>query len=336
MNNGLRTALSYDRVVIAVLCLCAIALYIMALSARPAAAFSPFPFAQITSTGGEDGDDPALGDRSAKPVSMLLVNSADRLADVFDRLGYRLEGVRRHGQVPRLFLASLPKDFPAIKMPGHRKIVFIKSALPLILRANELIQGERKRIALLRGLFDRGTEIDPDDDAWLRTIAARYGLDRVDFEELSSRVDVIPPSLAIAQGAEESGWGTSRFVHEGNALFGQRIFKGKNGIVPKRRETGQRHKVRVFDQLLDGVRAYAHNLNTHYAYEDFRRAREKARLALAPLDGNALVGTLAQYSERRQDYVLSIRAIIRVNKLGVFDRARLGGASAAAADGPNA
>ena len=260
------------------------------------------------------------------PGALVQVKSTELLSDVFDRAGYRLDGVRRHGEVPRLFLVSLPGDLRKIRAPSHRKIMFIKTALPLILLANERIERDRMRIQILRTLIGAGVEIAADDAAWLTAIAERHELARIDFDELLRRVDIIPPSLALAQGAEETGWGTSRFAHEGNALFGQRIFGGKGGLVPHRRDKGKTFKVRAFEDLIEGVKAYAHNLNTFAAYEEFRRAREALREAGLPLIGTELANTLENYSERREAYIDTIRLIIRANSLGMFDKARLGDA----------
>ncbi len=260
------------------------------------------------------------------PDALVHVKSTELLSDVFDRAGYRLDGVRRHGEVPRLFLVSLPGDLRKIRAPSHRKIMFIKTALPLILLANERIERDRMRIQILRTLIGAGVEIAADDAAWLTAITERHEVARIDFDKLLRRVDIIPPSLALAQGAEETGWGTSRFAHEGNALFGQRIFGGKGGLVPHRRDKGKTFKVRAFDDLIEGVKAYAHNLNTFAAYEEFRRAREALREAGLPLIGTELAKTLENYSERREAYIDTIRLIIRANALGMFDKARLGDA----------
>lgn len=260
------------------------------------------------------------------PVAPLQVKSTELLSDAFDRAGYRLDGVRRHGEVPRLFLVSLPGDLREIRTPSDRKIMFIKTALPLILLVNEQIERDRMKIQILRTLIGAGVEIAADDGAWLTAIAERHELARIDFDELLRRVDIIPPSLALAQGAEETGWGTSRFAHEGNALFGQRIFGGKGGLVPYQREKGETFKVRAFEDLIEGVKAYVHNLNTFTAYGEFRRTREALREAGQPLVGTVLASTLENYSERRQAYIDAIRLIIRANSLGMFDKARLGNA----------
>ena len=183
---------------------------------------------------------------------------------------------------------------------------------------------ERARVVSLRARLDRGEKIGPEETAWLDQTRERYGLEKLDFAEMLLRIDVIPPSLALAQGAEESGWGTSRFAREGNALFGQRTFKDTHGIVPQKRDEGEKHRVRAFGHLIDGVKAYADNLNTHPAYKLLRGARAKMRAASSVIDGAMLASTLIKYSERREKYVEAIQLIIRANGFHMFDKARLG------------
>lgn len=258
-----------------------------------------------------------------KPVLVQYVAPSVKLRDVFDGINYRLDGVRRHGEVPRLFFVSLPADLQRIRQPGERKAMFIKTALPLILHANEIIRFERARITALRDKAAEGMELDEAETAWLERVADEYGLEKPSFARLLRRVDVIPPSLALAQAAEESGWGTSRFAHEGNAIFGQRTWRRHSGIVPEQRGEGETFKVRVFEQLIDGVRSYTRNLNGHFAYDEFRRAREAQRNRGARPDGYALAAALSKYSERGDNYIETIRTIIRVNGLRAFDGARL-------------
>ena len=145
---------------------------------------------------------------------------------------------------------------------------------------------------------------------------------------LMRRVDTVPASLALAQAAEESGWGTSRFAQEGNALFGQWTTAEGEGLVPRRREAEASHKVRVFDELHDAVAAYLHNLNTHRAYRQFRLTRAEQRAESGRLDSVALVEDLKSYSERGEDYVASIKTIIRVNRLRQLDQAAFDSPSA--------
>jgi Bax protein len=263
--------------------------------------------------------------RLLKPVQVFTVASTDKLADMFHRIGYHLDRVREHGRVPRVFLASIPEDLTRIRIVEKRKVMFIQTALPLILHVNEVILHDRDRIKALHARMRAGAPLDPADARWLEQKAEEYELDAVDFDRLLRRVDIIPPSLALAQSAEESGWGTSRFAQEGNALFGQRVWvPHKKGIVPEDRPDGHKFRVRAFDHLIDGVKSYARNLNSHWAYDDFRKARAALRRDGAPLDGGNLAGSLESYSERGADYVRTLRTIIRVNGLKLFDRVRLG------------
>jgi len=270
-----------------------------------------------------DPADPS-DDGLIKPDTVTLADSTGKLWDIFREIGYEIDGVREHGQVPRLFLASLPPDLRELTGVSKRKITFIKSTLPLILHVNELILQDRQRLISIRNGMADGPVTD-EDKAWLQEISKHYGADRPEPEALLKRVDIIPPSLAIAQAAEESGWGTSRFAREGNALFGQRAYKAhRQGIVPNERGEGKAFKVRAFDHLIDGVKAYAHNLNSHFAYKAFRATRAAMRATAGSVDGYRLAGALELYSERGADYISTIRVIMRANSLKVFDGARLG------------
>jgi Bax protein len=258
-----------------------------------------------------------------KPVTVQYVTPPLNLQPWFEKMGYRLETVRRYGDVPRLFLARLPADLQIIKQPQERKILFIKTALPLILHANEMILWDRKIILKLLDKTRIGKTISLREQAWLNNKAQEYGLAEADLTELVRRIDVIPPSLALAQAAEESGWGTSRFAHEGNAIFGQRTWRGNQGMKPTRREAGETFRVRAYNRLIDGIMSYTRNLNGHFAYDEFRRARAAQRRLGKGLDGYNLVGKLTRYSERGDAYIETIRMLIRVNNLKAFDKARL-------------
>ena len=251
----------------------------------------------------------------------LQVASADDLDRKLAALDYRLNDIRKGSAfVPRLQLGSLPPDLARLKSIKQRKRLFIKSMLPLVLQVNEEILGDRRK--LLRLLGARGP-LSRQDRAWVAALADRYDADPSNLSDLAGRVDAVPPSLAIAQAAEESGWGTSRFAVEENAVFGQWTFREGSGVVPERRDAGKRHEVRSFKDLRQSVSAYMHNLNIHWAYEEFRRMRRELRLSNHTLTGERLIGALHKYSERRSEYIKTIRAIMRVNGLGAFDRARL-------------
>ncbi len=255
---------------------------------------------------------------------MMARQPASQLAGAFSRLGYDLDSVSSgDDRVPRLFLASVPEDMNEIRETGVRKAVFLKTVLPLILQLNEEILADRARLWNLRTRLKLGEKLGAVDRLWLVVKAERHGVERGDVDGLLRRIDVIPPSLALAQAAEESGWGTSRFAREGNAIFGQWVFSRRDNLVPRRRDDDKMHKVKAFDSLLDSVRAYTHNLNTHAAYRDFRAQRAAMRRAGAPLDGAALANTLRRYSERGAGYIASIRRIIAANNLRGLDEARL-------------
>lgn len=258
-----------------------------------------------------------------KPLTVQYLTPPVKLKAFYEKIGYRLDAIRQHGAVPRVFLARIPDDLRQIEQPGERKILFIKTVLPLILRVNEMILQDRKILLRLQQRVDSGDALPAFEGRWLKDKSEEYGLAALDIAALVQRVDIIPPSLALAQAAEESGWGTSRFAREGNAIFGQRIWRGSNGMVPVRREPGETFKVRAYDQLIDGVMSYAHNLNGHAAYEDFRRSREKQRQTGQTPGGYELALSLLSYSERGAKYLTTIRKIMRINGLQNFDKAQL-------------
>ena len=260
----------------------------------------------------------------AKPITVRPAGSPEKIAEVFDRIGYRLTDVRERGQVPRVFLAALPSDLQKIRQVSQRKMVFIQTALPLILHVNELILNNRAHILSLRKRQSGGAKLSKTERAWLDAKATEFGLSKFSFKALLSRVDMIPPSLALAQSVEESGWGTSRFAREGNALFGQRIWGSGPGIVPTGRAANEKFQVRAFDHLIDGVKSYAMNLNSHRAYRKFREARSRMRREGHSPNGNHLAGALLSYSERGPAYVRTLRGLIRSNEFEMFDDAWLG------------
>jgi len=262
-----------------------------------------------------------LGQIKTARVSALQALSAQELDQKFSALDYSLSDIRRgSAPVPRLQLANLPPDLAEIQSAKQRKRLFIKSILPLVLQANETILTERRRLMML--LSSEGWR-SQEEREWLEALADRYDGHPADLESLVRRVDVVPPSLAIAQAAEESGWGTSRFAVEANAVFGQWTFRKGEGVVPARRDTGKRHEVRSFSGLRHSVAAYMHNLNIHWAYQEFRRVRDDLRESDSALTGEALAGTLGKYSERGFKYINTIRTIMRVNGLSAFDHAWL-------------
>ena len=250
--------------------------------------------------------------------------SVSAMVASFAAFGYDLDQVRAAVKpVPRLYLSELPPDLANVSSVATKKRLFVQSVLPIILRVNEEIIAARWRVERLGDKLLWDGALSDADRAWLIDMAELYGAAPFDAPGLLKRMDIVPPSLALAQAAEETGWGTSRFVREGNALFGQYTYKSTMGMMPERRDADRRHRVRSHDSLLDAVRAYVHNLNSHWAYEDFRDRRALLRHAGKPMDGYDLAGSMGQYSERRADYIRSIREIMRQNRLRDFDRAWL-------------
>jgi Bax protein len=267
-------------------------------------------------------------DRTARVLAALAETmsrgSARNLDRAFSRLGYDLGNVGNGaGEVPRLFLASVPGDMAAIREARERKAVFLRTVLPLVLQVNEEILAERARLWDLRVKRRLGESLDAFDRLWLAAQSERYGVSRDDIDTLLVHVDIVPPSLALAQAAEESGWGTSRFAREGNAVFGQWVYSSEGALTPRRRDAGMNHGVRAFPSLLDGARAYARNLNRHRAYREFRARRAIMRRDGAPVSGTILAATLTRYSQRGAAYVAAIRRLIESNALHALDGARL-------------
>ncbi len=244
--------------------------------------------------------------------------AAERLLDHFVTIGYTLERVRGEaGAVPRVYLDRLPSDLPQIDSSDARKRIFVKAMLPLLLAENERILADRERVVRLARRLGAGRALQPHERAWLRQTADDYDVASGDFDELARRIDAVPPSLALAQAALESGWGTSRAAQRGHATFGQMSFRiaGEQTIA----------EVKAFADLPQAVAAYARNLNTHRAYAEFRARRAAMRAAGDVPDGAELALHLLRYSERKDEYIRAVRALIRANKLGAFDAARLAG-----------
>ncbi|MCK5444781.1 MAG: glucosaminidase domain-containing protein [Rhodospirillaceae bacterium] len=243
---------------------------------------------------------------------------------VVDSLDYDLDAVLSgNSEVPRVLLASLPQNLSTIRTVDRKKEIFFKAVLPLVLQVNEQITNDRQRLWQLKTAKKLGSNIKATDQLWLAVMAERYKTRRGDIDALLARHDIVPPSLAIAQAATESAWGTSRFVREGNAMFGQWTFSDAPGIVPNGREVGQTHRVRAFTSLSASVSAYVTNLNRHRAYKEFRKQRADMRAKGGPIDGYILAAKLYRYSERGASYVSELQSIIESNELRSLDNARL-------------
>ena len=244
--------------------------------------------------------------------------SAATIKELFEDTGYNLKDVRAKKLVKPVALTLLPHEIKMIENTKKRKDLFIQIVLPLILKENNNIRLDRKT---LFSIINKSNNSDLEKK-WLDKKYKQYGIKSKDLSELKIRMDEVPVSLAIAQAAKETGWGTSRFAQEGNALFGQWTWSGE-GLKPKDADVDKGHKVMKFNVLQASVRAYKRNLNTHSTYKDFREARAEFRDSGKPLDGLALSNHLDKYAETGAQYVAVLKKIIIQNKLKDFDDAKL-------------
>ena len=244
--------------------------------------------------------------------------SASTIKQLFEDTDYNLKDVRKKKLVKPVALTLLPKEIKMIENTKKRKDFFIQIVLPLIIKENNNIRLDRKT---LFNIINKNNNT-AKEKKWLEKKYKQYGVSSKDLSTLKIRMDEIPVSLAIAQAAKETGWGTSRFAQEGNALFGQWTWSGE-GLKPKDAEEGEGHKVMKFNVLQASVRAYQRNLNTHSTYRDFRKARAELRDQGKLLDSMELSKYLNKYAETGNQYVEVLRKIIKQNKLKDFDDARL-------------
>ncbi|MDC3119596.1 glucosaminidase domain-containing protein [Candidatus Pelagibacter sp.] len=237
---------------------------------------------------------------------------------LFKEVKYNLKEVRDTKLVKPIDIGLLPKEINKIESTKKRKEMFIKIVLPLIVKENNKIRIDRKR---LFAILNKNSNTDIEKK-WLEKKYKQYGVRQNDLLTLKIRMDEIPVSLAIAQAAKETGWGTSRFALKGNALFGQWTWSGE-GLKPKKAKQGEEHKVMKFHSLQLSVRAYLRNLNTHSSYKNLRRARTDLRNKNKVLDSLILSKHLDKYAETGTEYIEVLQKIIKQNNLKEFDEARL-------------
>ena len=249
--------------------------------------------------------------------------SASTIKQLFEDTGYNLNDVRKKKLVKPVALTLLPQEIKMIENSKKRKEFFIQIVLPLIIEENNNIKLDRNTLFTIINKSNNSNS----EKQWLEKKYKQYGVKSGDLSSLKIRMDEIPVSLAIAQAAKETGWGTSRFALEGNALFGQWTWSGE-GLRPKEAKEGENHKVMKFNILQASVRAYQRNINTHSTYKDFRKARAKLRDSNKPLDSIVLSKYLNKYAETGNQYVEVLQKIIKQNKLQDFDDAKLLPASA--------
>ena len=244
--------------------------------------------------------------------------SASTIEELFKSTNYNLQNVRESKLVKPISLTLLPAEIKQIENTKKRKELFIQIILPLVIKENNNIKLDRKKLFIILNK-NKNTNVEKK---WLASKFKQYGVVNKDLSTLKIRMDQIPVSMAIAQAAKETGWGTSRFAQEGNALFGQWTWSGE-GIRPADAKNDSTHKVMKFKVLQASVKAYQRNLNTHSSYKSFRSARAEMRDKKKKLDSMILSEYLDKYAETGKEYVKILQQIIRQNNLRDFDDAKL-------------
>ena len=227
---------------------------------------------------------------------------------------FEIDQIRETKIIPNIKVVNLPNDLKSIKSTKNRKELFIKIILPLIVQENDKLLSLNQKIKLVKSNIEL---ISRQEAIWTRNLMKEYKADTLDA--LLIKVDKIPVSLALAQAVIESGWGTSRFAYEGNALFGQYVWgKNDNGIIPNERDTEAKYKIKSFNSLSESVASYMKNLNTNYHYNEFRINRFVLRSNNIPLNGSLLAEYILNYSIE-ENYIDKLKKIIQINNFDDFE-----------------
>ena len=242
----------------------------------------------------------------------------ETVIQLFKDVDYDLRKVRNEKLVKPIYFTQFPRDLDNLQSVKLKKETFIQIVLPLIVAENEKILEDREKLKTLVGKkFTTDAE-----KQWLRQKLFEYKVKKQDLKELLLRMDMIPVSIALAQAAKESGWGTSRFALEGNAIFGQWTWDGQ-GIAPLDRDVDKNHKILKFPILRASVKAYKNNLNTHKSYNKFREKRKQFRNKNKSIKGLDLTDTLKNYAQTGSEYTKILNQIIKQNRLSDFETCKL-------------
>ncbi len=252
--------------------------------------------------------------------SVDYISQAEEMIDVFEKYNFSVETFLNDQSSNLIIFSSWPDDFLDITSINKRKKLFINTLLPIIFIENRKILEDRKKILDWWNQSDGEAFSREFWPSWLFELSEKYNYTDSSLGNLLIRVDIVPLSLALSQAAIESGWGTSRYMNEGNAIFGQYTYDKYTGIKPRQRETGEKFFIKKFVSLSESVRSYLKNINTHSAYDDFRNERRKLRMNGESLLGNVLANFLTNYSERNEAYVKDLKHLIETNNFMKFDK----------------
>ena len=257
---------------------------------------------------------------SSKYATVDYISQAREMIDIFKKYNFTIDSFIKDQSANLIIFSSLPKDFMDINSVSERKNLFINTLLPIAFIENLKILDDRKKILDWWSQSNGETYQREFWPNWLYDVSDKYDYEGSNIGELLMRVDIVPLSLALAQAAIESGWGTSRYLREGNALYGQYTFDKNLGLKPEDRDKDKNFYVRKFINLSDSTRSYLKNINTHNAYVKFRQERGTLRMNGDSLTGLSLVKFLDNYSERKLAYVDDIKTIIETNNFMKFDK----------------
>ena len=261
-----------------------------------------------------------LFETNTSDVTLDYISESSEMIEIFKKYQFSIDNLLNNQSANLIIFSSLPKDFMEIQPVIERKRLFINTLIPIIYSENLQILNDRKKI------LDWWRESDGENFSrdfwpqWLFELSERYGSSDSNLGNLLVRVDIIPISLALAQAAIESGWGTSRYSREGNAIFGQYTFDESRGLKPKDRNENDQFFIKKFPNLSESVRSYLKNINTHLAYVDFREERKKLRMSGENLSGYKLANFLKDYSERKEFYIKDVKEIMTSNNFQKFDK----------------
>ena len=257
---------------------------------------------------------------NSSDVTVDYISESSEMIEIFNKYQFSVDNLLNNQSANLVIFSSLPTDFMDIQPIIERKRLFINTLIPIIYSENLQILNDRKKI------LDWWRESDGENFSrdfwpqWLFELSEKYGSSDSNLGNLLMRVDIIPISLALAQSAIESGWGTSRYSREGNAVFGQYTFDESKGLKPKDRNENDEFFIKKFPNLSESVRSYLKNINTHLAYADFREERKNLRMSGENLSGYKLVNFLKDYSERRESYVKDVKEIMSSNNFQKYDK----------------
>ena len=248
-------------------------------------------------------------DKKSLPSDNDYSLNTQTVLNLFEDLEYDLDKVRNKKKVKPIYFTRLPKDLGAIKSVSEKKETFLQILLPLVVAENEKIQEDREYLLKIIKKNE-----STESKKWLNKKYKAYKVSNRNILELIEKIDIIPTSIALAQAAKESGWGTSRFALEGNAIYGQWTWNG-DGIEPLEKSKDQNHKILKFPLLRASVKAYINNLNTHRGYKGFRAKRAELRKQNKKLSGVELIHELGNYAQTGKEYTKILEKIINQNAL---------------------